>query len=753
MAHHVTAPSMDQIPEGATAPNAAATRQVIAWRRRALDQQLPALSFPANVGAPSLVFLAAIAALAIVATLVFAIHGRPAVPQAIVDSQQDLISRLARSLNTAYGTSVEHIERVVEGYHQSAQPNDDRVLSAVVRADLPWTGGAIVETASRRILTATGAAVPIDLLPTPLPQDGTVAVMTDDGPALILAVPLDDTRTLEALQPILMRNLRLNPEASHGVFAVAPDGQYTLMQGVTAVTAETLPAAFAGLTSIQSNVAKALPVKGSSSRQLVVSAARIGTTGLVVASLIVADVEEGVSLLQGTILGLSLFAVALASFAVMRRSLVRPVRHLLREAKAYACGDDKAGRRRPRGKEVVRIATALAVSSGGVVQGRRLQSTALTGLALATLLVAAWSGVVVMASIRTATPTMPAQLVRDEESRAEAASAALGNALATGLDAVSEIVSAEPSPDPSSIQKTLRREFAADRAFRSLYLVDSSGAHLAITGRRPLREPGPVPGEIGIRLQAAQGRLPVIYAYRLASNGYATVGEFELDTLRRVLRQVDGRARVVDADMQTVLDSEGYLAFEPLQGDALRAAAIETLPGGTVGVAKIEKNASTLIASSGLRSPPSVAHLEWSIVIQRNVSALGLPRVFAQRWSLLMAGIAVAFALLVLAWHYLIFVRPLRRLATAADTITRGNVELPVSPQRHDEIGAVAICLEICRQVSHTGSARFGGAVRLRGSEADFTTVLPRVPRQAVRHAKGRNENKDSAAERLTPGT
>src|SRR5690606_6974753 len=83
--------------------------------------------------------------------------------------------------------------------------------------------------------------------------------------------------------------------------------------------------------------------------------------------------------------------------------------------------------------------------------------------------------------------------------------------------------------------------------------------------------------------------------------------------------------------------------------------------------------------------------------------------------------------LLVLAWHYFVFVRPLRRLADTADVISGGDFATPVAPQRHDEIGAVAMCLEICRQVRHTGSVRFGGAVRLRGSEDDFTTVLPRV--------------------------
>ena len=48
----------------------------------------------------------------------------------------------------------------------------------------------------------------------------------------------------------------------------------------------------------------------------------------------------------------------------------------------------------------------------------------------------------------------------------------------------------------------------------------------------------------------------------------------------------------------------------------------------------------------------------------------------------------------------------------------------------HDEVGAVAMCLEICRQARVHGAERLAGAVRLRGGSADHTTVLSRVPEQ-----------------------
>jgi hypothetical protein len=67
--------------------------------------------------------------------------------------------------------------------------------------------------------------------------------------------------------------------------------------------------------------------------------------------------------------------------------------------------------------------------------------------------------------------------------------------------------------------------------------------------------------------------------------------------------------------------------------------------------------------------------------------------------------------------------------------MTKGSLDDPISPRRHDEIGAVAACLEICRQVATHGSARLAGAIRLRGDHHDFTAerdlgdaIAERVP-------------------------
>jgi len=79
------------------------------------------------------------------------------------------------------------------------------------------------------------------------------------------------------------------------------------------------------------------------------------------------------------------------------------------------------------------------------------------------------------------------------------------------------------------------------------------------------------------------------------------------------------------------------------------------------------------------------------------------------------------------AWQYMIFVRPLRVLAAGAERMTRGSQKTPITPERFDQIGALAICLEVCRQTRAEGADRLAGAARLRGVGDDYTVVMPQV--------------------------
>ncbi|MEH0981907.1 HAMP domain-containing protein [Micromonospora sp. CPCC 205556] len=712
--------------------NALSQEQLVTWRQRALDQQLPAAGFPAGSGKPSLVYLWATMVLAAAIVLGFALNHQTGVPPAVVDSQRDNVAKVAASTRLTIQHSIEDLDRRV-ATRNPATP-DPELLKQVMGDGAIWNGAAVVENATRRPLATAGAAVPFELLPPALPGGSTFPITTADGPALVRTVTLDGARTLLAVQPLSVDEMRLNPTARHGVFALTPDGKSTLMQGVSAVDDTHLPVVFRDLATSDSTEGHAIRVTEWTDRQLVVSSAPVGETGVTLATMIVADETGGTSTFRGFLLGLSLLALAVPSFLLMRLALVGPVRSLLRQAKANACGTVPARRPWLGVAEAHRIARALAPAAGDPSSAAgsrrrwrwRWRPTATQGLAVATVVALLWPAAAAAATLRAPEAPLPQQLVRDEESRAEAASTLLGKALNNGLQTVIRISQAAEAGDPAQMSPMLDQELADKQRFRSLYLMDPNGSAVSSAGREPLRNE-PVKGEVGIELDDRTDRLPVVYAFRVSPDGVATVGEFNIDYLLEILRAVDGQVRVVDEDLRTVFDSEGFRAFQELEGSA-RGAAAAALKGGTVGQAETPDGEPALIAAAGLTKPSTVTSLKWSLVVEQDLAGLRLPQSDGRRWTLLVAGAATGVVLLTQVWQYFVFARPLRRLAGEADRISSGALDVPIPPQRHDDIGALAVCLEVCRQVRHTGSSRLGGATRLRGTEDDPTAVLPQVP-------------------------
>ncbi|WP_245718851.1 HAMP domain-containing protein [Micromonospora rhizosphaerae] len=700
---------------------------MVAWRRRALDQQLPAAGFPAGSGVPSLVYLWATMFLVAAIVLGFAISHERAVPPAVVDSQRDNVSKVASSMRLTINHSVEDLDQRVASRPPSMP--DAELSKQVVGDGTTWNRAAVVETASRRPLATYGPGLPFELLPPALPVNETFTITTPEGPALVHSIGLDGTRTLLAMQPLDIDEVRLSPDARQGVFLLTPDGKSTLMQGVSAVPEVHLPVVFRGLAQSKSIEGHPIRVTEWSNKQLVVSSAPVGETGATVATLIVADEAGGTSTTHGVLLGLTLLAMAVPSFLLMRVALVRPVRSLLKQAKANACGE-VSGKRHPlRVAEAHRIARALTLTSGEPSNARgrrwRWRPTVTQGLVVATVLALLWPAAAAAVTLREPQPSIPDQLVRDEESRAEAASTLMGKALNNGLATVSRLSQAAEAGDPAQMTPLLEHELADKQRFRGLYVMDPSGSVVSSAGREPLRNES-LRGEAGIDLDNQTARVPVVYAFRVAANGVAVVGEFNIDYLLNMLREVDGQVRVVDENLRTVFDSEGFRAFQELGGNARKAAG-EALKGGTVGLAQAPDGRPVLIAAAGVNKPNTVAPLKWSLVVEQDLAGLRLPESDGRRWTLLVAGAAAGVVLLSQVWQYFIFARPLRRLAGEADRISDGSVEVPIPPQRHDDIGALAMCLEICRQVRHTGSSRLGGAIRLRGKEDDCTVVLPEV--------------------------
>jgi hypothetical protein len=78
-------------------------------------------------------------------------------------------------------------------------------------------------------------------------------------------------------------------------------------------------------------------------------------------------------------------------------------------------------------------------------------------------------------------------------------------------------------------------------------------------------------------------------------------------------------------------------------------------------------------------------------------------------------------------WLLFAVLGPLRRVARAADALSAGDVRSVIYPQRHDEIGTIASCLEICRQAVVQGPERLGEVRRPSGAATDPTLLLKPV--------------------------
>jgi hypothetical protein len=727
--------TVDRHPAPSTGPETQvpSTDQLVRWRWRALGQQLPTAGFPAGSYAPALVYLWATMLIVVATVLGFAGYDRDDVPVAVRESQQDLMLKVAHSLALTVTAADDTFDQTAAALRSGAPATPATIAGLTGENATSWAGVAIVTPSTRKAVAASGEALPLNLIPGGKLPERNTAVMTVDGPAVIRISAVGPDRMLIGSQPLRLRNLRLNPDAQHGVYVLTPDGKDYLTQGVDAVPASLRGELFRGLPGRRSSHSETIRVTEWTHRALVVSAAPVADTGFVVASVVVADIASGTSLTHALLLALDVALTAAIAYALMRGALINPLQQLLHQAKLDACGAYTKARRSLRIRETYQVAQALAVAAETRIQGRRWRPTTMQGLAVAAAVALLGPAFTVAVAVVQPGATVPVQLNRDEESRAEAIGNTLDNALDSGLRTVENLARSHATT-ATAVATALTTALAANHRLRGTYLIEPDGTVAASAGRASLRSRQPVPGQSGVVLDPAVARLPVVYAYQARADGTAFVAEYDIDYLVGLMRSADGRAVVVDPDLRTILDSEGYRAFQPLRDPTIRGAAVAALAGETISRSTDVHGRPALVAGTALTTA-GVAQLEWVVVLDRDAESLRLPSMLERRWALLMAAAVIAVLVVTLVWQYFIFVRPLRSLASVSDRIVGGDFDEPVTPRRHDDVGAIAMCLEICRQVRHTGSARFGGAVRLRGTAANFTAVLPRprIPSQRER--------------------
>jgi hypothetical protein len=243
---------------------------------------------------------------------------------------------------------------------------------------------------------------------------------------------------------------------------------------------------------------------------------------------------------------------------------------------------------------------------------------------------------------------------------------------------------------------------------------------LVTSGRKALRDGGKLPEGDGIRQHNTSGRIPVVFAHARLSSGRVLIGEFDVTRMSALLQPAGGRVRVVDEGNRTIADTEGYLAFEELTDTALRRNVATALAGKDAR----ETTDSALIAAQGLAAKGSAVALHWVVVAEQPVSTLGVPDNTVRQGARVASLLTAVTALLLFGWHHLLVLRPLRRVADAAGRVSKGSTGSVVYPQRQDEIGTIASCVEICRQALIEGTERLGDARRPRGAATDPTKLI-----------------------------
>ncbi|MFI9045724.1 HAMP domain-containing protein [Streptomyces sp. NPDC053427] len=345
-----------------------------------------------------------------------------------------------------------------------------------------------------------------------------------------------------------------------------------------------------------------------------------------------------------------------------------------------------------------------------------VRSVALAGV----LLIATW-GVPMLFLIHRvqAGKAVPAAVVADQQSRTEAAADRVRQILDQSYTDLREVASAASGQSRERTTDALRRALAGHPKYRSLYVLDRTGAILTRVGQEPLRTLVHAPTGSGITRVNTEGRIPAIAAYaqipsaktaKTAKNAAPAVlfAEIDVNALNSPLSRPGlGRLWLTDERCRVLAASVGFQAFEPLpsQGFTRLVARTEAAPGSVGSPVSAVLRAETtpgagpsVAAAAPLARTGPAAGLGWRVVSAEPAAALKLTVYQVQARTTLSGLLALAAGIACLGWLHIVVVRPLRALAGCAERLAGGDRRTVLYPVHHDECGSVTRSLELLRQ-------------------------------------------------------
>ncbi|HEX8864452.1 MAG TPA: cache and HAMP domain-containing protein, partial [Lentzea sp.] len=296
---------------------------------------------------------------------------------------------------------------------------------------------------------------------------------------------------------------------------------------------------------------------------------------------------------------------------------------------------------------------------------------------------------------------VPEQATRIAQNLANTTAAAMQGSLQQGVADLKAFAGRISSNDPAELRPALKEFAARHPRYRSVYVVDASGSVEVEYGRVPLRQDGKSPEEPGLHQQNTAGRVPVVYASApLPGSRRVLIGELDVVKLAAVLRKPGGAGRLVDAGLRTVAATVGFRAHERVAEEPLRDNVTKALRGDPEPSVEKVGGRTSVVAAAPIRGSRVTSELQWAIVIQQPVSEIPLPGNDIRRSAWLASLVAAVTALGLLGWFLVVIVLPLRRVAASADGLVNGDRSTVIYPQRPDEIGTLARCLELRRRAT-----------------------------------------------------
>nr|WP_225954964.1 HAMP domain-containing protein [Kibdelosporangium phytohabitans] len=675
------------------------------------------------------------------------------VPDEVVESQQHLVESVARSVGASATQGVSDLSTVA--VLPEAKP--EQVLTQLQQSHPKWRGMALLDAATRKLVAAQGEPVPVEAVPDAVSEPTVTPVVRAAGDVRMLVVhPLANRPgwVLVASSSTGIPNTPLNGDLRQGLLLLATRTGEVIDTRGTSVKADDKPlqtlldrakTAAGGA----SGIVVGDPAPDTRQGQGVVAGREVapvvayapvstdtlsGTLGLAVLSVVHAPVGEPSSSWPGLTVAAALVFVGLLGFGLVRWAMVWPVRGLRADVLAVAGGNLKRKVRRSHASEVARIAHAVdhcRTELGGKKakrRGPRGTWSVRIPVTLAALSLLGWSGWTTWTQGRVDVD-VPQPVIANSRSQLGNTADAVRRSVNDGFVDLRAVTGLAGGKTPDALRSTVQQLAERHARYRSVYIVDKTGGLAVSAGRSPLRKAAEISGDGGVRLEDTTGRVPVLFAHAPLPDGqHRLVAEFDVDHIVTLLQRSPGQVRLVDAEMRTIVATDGFVAFQHIPDGHLRDSVTEALAGKPKATVHGAGTGRTVVASRAIEGHGVVSALRWTVVAEQPASELDLASNEVRRAALVAALIGVILALMLFAWHELVLVRPLRAAAKAADKLAEGDSRSVIFPTRQDQIGTIASCLEFCRQALVDGAGRLGAVRRPSGAATDATELIPVVP-------------------------